>query len=126
MCTDDLDAICQMKRLSELAEKYILACREDKDFGKQGRFPNIAGFCRFFGFPGDSLDKIKREYPDSYSALCLIFEDEALNSDVSASVLSAYLKKRLGYSEEKEKTDSSLSFEQLKLVFEHDIVADGE
>ena len=126
MCTDDLNTVCRMKRLPELAEKYILACREDKDFGKIGRFPNIAGFCRFFGFSEDALEKIKDEFPESYSALCFIFEDEALNSDISASVLSAYLKKRLGYGEEKEKVNSSLEFNQLKLVFEHDIVADGE
>jgi hypothetical protein len=126
VCTDDLTTICQQNRLSELAEKYILACREDVDSKKHSRFPNIAGFCRFFGFSADSLEKIKSEYPNSYSALCLIFEDEALNSDVSASVLSAYLKKRLGYGDEKEKTDSSLELDKLKLVFEHDIVTDGE
>ena len=127
MCTDDLDTICQNKQLSDLAEKYIFSCRETVDSKKNGRFPNLAGFCRFFGFSGEILEKITSDYPDSYSTLCMIFEDEALNSDVSASVLTAYLKKRLGYSEEKEgKKASSLEFDQLKLVFEHDIVSDGE
>jgi len=70
---------------------------------------------------------MKEKYPDSYSALCLIFEDEAYNAEISATVLSAYLKKRLGYGEPENTPDSSVNVAgPLKLIFEHDILSDGE
>ena len=82
-----------MQLLSDFAERYILSCRETpSDKKKHSRFPNIAGFCRFCGIGSDQLNKLKEKYPNSYSALCLIFEDEALNSEIPASILSAYLK----------------------------------
>ncbi len=124
MCNDDtLDTVCRMELLNEFAEKYVLFCRENKS-GKKERFPNAAGFCRFCGFTGAAIDRIKNDYPEYWSALCLVFEDEALNSDVPASVLTAYLKKRLGYGEDGG-SPSSVDTGQLKLVFEHDILNDG-
>ena len=128
MWKNTLDNICETQTLTDLARKYIDICRnETAGAKKHERFPNIAGFCTFCGLNGNDLLRMKREYPDSYSALCLIFEDEALNSDVSASVLSAYLKKRLGYGEDDaEKTSDCRIGESLKLIFEHDILSDGE
>lgn len=116
-----------MQLLPDLAERYILYCREDDGHKKHSRFPNIAGFCRFLGISSEQLEHMKENYPDSYSALCLIFEDEAYNADVSASVLSAYLKKRLGYAERETSPDSNVCVPgPLKLIFEHDIRSDGE
>lgn len=127
MWKNTLDNICETQTLTELVQQYIDQCRsETLGAKKHERFPNIAGFCRFCGLNGDDLLRLKREHPDSYSAMCLIFEDEALNSDVSASVLSAYLKKRLGYGEDEENTPSCQVGDQLKLVFDHDILSDGE
>lgn len=127
MCTDNLDLVCGMQVLPDLAERYLLNCREEKSAnGKHERFPNLAGFCRFCGFNGSTIERMKRDYPESYSALCMIFEDEALNSEISPSVLSVYLKKRLGYSSDTENLSSSCDLGQLKLVFEHDVIADGE
>ena len=59
--------------------------------------------------------------------LCAMFEDEALNSGLSATLISAYLKKHLGYGDKAETASkSSMELEQIKLVFEHDIYEDGE
>ena len=128
MWTDEIDSICRMQLLPDLAERYILSCREeDNGQKKHPRFPNIAGFCRFFGISSEKLDYMKEKYPDSYSALCLIFEDEAFNAEISTTVLSAYLKKRLGYGERESAPDSSVNVAgPLKLIFEHDILSDGE
>ena len=123
----EIDNICRMQLLPDFAERYIMSCRNADDTQKKhSRFPNIAGFCRFFGISSDQLDYMKEKYPDSHSALCLIFEDEAFNADISASVLSAYLKKRLGYGGDDD-TGSSVNVPgPLKLIFEHDIRSDGE
>ena len=63
------------------------------------------------------------KYPAAFDKLIAVFEDEAFNSDVSPTLLSAYLKKRLGY----EKKEGSEIYEgEMKVVFEHDIMEDGE
>ena len=49
---------------------------------------------------------------------------EALNAELSPTVLTAYLKKRLGYGEKSEATTST-ECGQLRIVFEHDILEDG-
>ena len=58
------------------------------------------------------------------------FEDEALNSvELSVSLLNIYLKARLGYTEskgEKEVSATCSSSGGLKVIFEHDIMRDGE
>ena len=115
MWTDEIDSICRMQLLPDLAERYILSCREeDEGKKKHRRFPNVAGFCRFFGMNSDQLDYMKEKYPDSYS-------------EISTTVLSAYLKKRLGYAERESAPDSTVNVPgPLKLIFEHDIMSDGE
>lgn len=72
------------------------------------------------------FEALMREHLDEYDALCAIFEDEALNSELSATVISPYLKHYFGYGD---KGDGGKSVEcdlgQVKLVFEHDIFEDG-
>ncbi len=117
---DNLAIACSLGILPELAERYIEECRSS------GRLlPNLAGFCRHCGFEGHAPERLRRDYPESYAELCLIFEDEALNSKVSASVLSAYLKRRLGY-DGAEVEQSPCELGPLKLIFEHDVLTDGE
>lgn len=123
-----IDRICRLQLLPDLAGQYIQSLQaEASDSGnkKHSRIPNYAGFCRYCGLNGYDAKRLKRDYPESYSALCFIFEDEALNSDMPASVLSSYLKQRLGYGEESD-ASASLDVGPLKLVFEHDINTDGE
>ena len=50
----------------------------------------------------------------------------ALNAEISPSLLGVYLKRRLGYSEGSEKHESDLELGQLRVVFEHDILSDGQ
>ena len=97
--------------------------------GKKGnaKFPNIAGFCRYLGCGTAALAQLEDRYPDQADLLLAIFEDETLNAALSPTLLSAYLKKRLGYADktvkgEQNETECGL----MRLVFEHDIEEDGE
>ena len=120
---------CESGGFETLMEAYLAYCRLDGERagtakGKRdgGRFPNTAGFCRFCGIGESELERIHRTYPEAWERLCAVLEDEALNSDLSATVLSVYLKKRLGYdrTEEAERSDG-----QLRVIFDHDIGEDG-
>ena len=101
---------------------------EKKRLNALPRFPNIAGFCRFCGVGQTQIDALRRKFPLEYDALCAIFEDEALNSGLSVSLLSSYMKYRLGYGgDERSCAGGEKDGEnETKIVFEHDIFADGE
>ena len=90
------------------------------------RFPNLAGFCRFLGVGMARMEILSAEEPEIYDSLCAIFEDEALNSGVSASVLTPYFKKRLGYAD---KPSASPTGDEesggIRLIFDHDVWEDG-
>lgn len=124
MCSN-FEKACREGRLLGLAEDYVNECRERGGDKKAGWLPNLAGFFRYCGFEGSDLTRLKRDHPDEYSSLCMILEDEALNSSVSPTVLSAYLKKRLGYGSEDDPRPSVSGGGQVRLVFEHDIAEDG-
>lgn len=89
----------------------------------KGRFPNVAGFCRFMKTGIGELEALESEYPEEYERILSVFEDEALNSDLSSALLSSYMKKRLFY--EKAVSESKREGE-VKVCFEHDIFGDGE
>ena len=112
------------KIISAVAE-YIELCRSEPLGKSKTRFPNVAGFCRYLGVGLDALKEIFDGYPDSYGVLCAVFEDEALNSELSPTVVTAYLKQRLGYGEKQEPNRASCELPELKLVFDHDIFEDG-
>ena len=82
----------------------------------------MAGFCRYLGISTDELERLSRDFPVQYGRLISVFEDEALNSGLSPTLLSAYLKKRIGY----EVAKKSACDEQIRISFEHDILEDGE
>lgn len=111
-----------------LLEQYVISCNTEslKDNSKasskskQG-FPNLAGFCRFIKISASELESFGRENPEIYGRILAILEDEALNSAISPTVISAYLKKRLGYEAVKHHTDQT----QLEIKFDHDIFEDG-
>ena len=112
--------------LAALAREYIEGCATEE--GKRGgRFANLAGFCRYLGMGVEQFCLFMKERQEEYDALCAMFEDEALNSGLSATLISAYLKRHLGHGERAEATGkSSMELDQIKLVFEHDIYEDGE
>ena len=118
-------------------EAYLAFCRErspetsgSKRSGSGGErsFPNVAGFCRWLGGGISLVEQLREEDPEGYGLLCATLEDEALNSSVSPTVLSAYLKRRLGYGDKEEgaKKIAEAECEQIRLVFDHDIMEDGK
>ncbi|MBO7249736.1 MAG: hypothetical protein J6V42_00490 [Clostridia bacterium] len=125
----DIEAACIEERLSALAEEYIAFCKNTAECEKKtskrggGRFPNVAGFCRYFSIGASEYECLAQKYPAEFERLSVAFEDEALNSDVSPTILSAYLKKRLGYDRESER---EISDGQLNILFDHNIMEDGE
>ena len=113
--------------LARLVEEYILTCSREGEGKRSGRFPNLAGFCRYLGMGVEQFSLAMKERQEEYDALCAVLEDEALNSGLSATLISAYLKRHLGYGEKVDTAGkSSMELDQLKLVFEHDIYEDGE
>ena len=107
--------------------KYILLCRSEGGGNPKsaGRIPNVAGFCRFLGVTLSDFDRLKSTRPEIHGAICAALEDEALNSQMTATILSIYLKHRLGYSEEKREEKSVTDSGQLRLIFDHDAFEDG-
>ncbi len=130
-----LSDACRRNTLNRTLEKYISSCRADefeelfaesssKNGKKNRRFPNIAGFCRYYRISICDLEALAEEYPEQIGNLYAIFEDEALNSGLPPAVLSAYLKKRLGYDRDTAKGECSDG--GVTVRFEHDIFDDGE
>lgn len=129
---------CEHGLLEKLLDEYIIFCCEEgkkedlpdekhksKSKGSE-RFPNVAGFCRYFGIGQGRYLRLAKKFPDEFEKLSAVFEDEALNAQISPSLLTAYLKRRLGYGEEDNKQHSDVEIGQMRLIFEHDILSDGE
>lgn len=70
------------------------------------------------------IKKIESRWPEQYRVLLALFEDEALNSDKSATLINLYIKERLEFGEKKE-GGATLPMGDLKVVFEHDAQGDG-
>lgn len=94
--------------------------------GENVRFPNVAGFCRYLGIGTDGYAELAREYRCETGQISAAFEDEALNSDMSATLLGAYLKHRLGYDGAVCAKHDNEERGEVRIVFEHDIYEDGE
>ena len=129
MCENDCElkggSVTGGETLLELLRGYVDSCGGTAGKAGAGRFPTLAGFCRYCNIGVSELKAWAREYPAEYEILCSVLEDEALNSGISATLVSAYLKNHFGYGEkaaEKTRVDSG----DIKLVFEHDILSDGE
>ena len=124
--SDSLEAAAEHGRFRRLIERYLKSCRVPEE-KKGGRFPNLAGFCRWMGCGVDALEQLKLTHPDEADYLIAVMEDEALNSPVlSPTVVGAYLKRRLAYGEKAASVSSSADCGEVRLVFEHDIAEDGE
>ena len=94
-----LDTSARQKRLLVLLEDYIKSCRPPPEADAKkasGRLANLAGFCRFLGCGIAYLQKLCTDAPRLYDLICTTLEDELLISSPSPSLLSYYLKKRLG------------------------------
>lgn len=100
-------------QLLTLAEAYIDEC------ARKERVVNVAGFCRYVGITTAHFRELAEHFPEQAGQLLDLFEDEALNSDMSPSLLTSYLKARLGFGEQR--SDDALS-----ITFQHDVMKDGE
>jgi hypothetical protein len=140
-----LEELCKNGRLEEMLESYLELCAsqpsEDGEISSEenrskrssrsrtseqsrASFPNLAGFCRYLGIGTGELERLAAEYPSEHGKILAVLEDEALNSGLSATLISAYLKKRLGY--DSTPKAASEGERQLQIRFEHDILKDGE
>ena len=120
-------AVTDAELLEELNQS-LQACRPPPDEDRKKSavpFPNLAGFCRHLGWGASDMELLKKSDPELYDRICTVLEDEALNSDLSASVLTAYLKQRIWREESTAEKSTVASSDQLRLVFEHDILEDG-
>lgn len=121
---DIIDGICEKGRLIRLAEKYILHCLESER--KKPRLPNVCGFFRWLKLGAVALDRLKHLYPEKYRTLLMIFEDEALNSELPPSIISTYMKQ--SFTKREEECDEEVSEKNagpITLIFDHDIDRDG-
>lgn len=117
------------KKLDRLLKSYLTECRTPPNTDTKrsgGSFPNLAGFCRFLGGGIEDFDALRAFDPAAADRLCSVFEDEALNCSqlLSPTVVSAYLKHRLGYGEKTE-APSGAEAGEVRVIFDHDINEDG-
>ncbi|MBR2353087.1 MAG: hypothetical protein IKA76_01110 [Clostridia bacterium] len=131
-----LENAFRRKNYDRLLKKYIASCHpaSEEDGAilprapkkPEGRFPNLAGFCRFLHIGTEDLVDLSEKYPDAIAYVYAVLEDEALNSSVSPTLLTAYLKRRLGYDKENERKEKLLPTDPQPIIrFEHDIYGDG-
>lgn len=114
-------------RLDREIRRYLKACKPPDGEGKKasGRFPCVAGFCRFLGCGVGELEALRLSHPAEFDYLLTVMEDEALNSPIpSPTVVSAYLKHRLSYGE-RTVPISEAECGEMRVIFEHDIAEDG-
>lgn len=123
-----LEAAVTGGKLNSYLNRYLADCRPPPDADPKkggGRFPNLAGFCRWLGCGISEVEALRLSHPREADRLCAVMEDEALNTALlSPTVISAYLKRRLGYSEKAEAT-SGAECGEMRVIFEHDIFEDG-
>ena len=133
LCAGVAIGLCRNGDLTGAVDSYVELCHstptqapEEQPKAKtkiRTRFPNLAGFCRYLGTGLGDISRLAAEYPLEYDKLIAIFEDEALNSEVSPTLLSAYLKKRMRYTASEEASEGG---KEVSYCFEHDIFADGQ
>ena len=124
--TDDesvIDRLCEGGLLIKKAEKYISFCLETGH--KKPRLPNICGFLRWLKLGALALDKLKKAYPEKFRTLLMLFEDEALNSELPPSIISTYMKQSFARDDGKDE-EVRENCGPITLIFDHDIKVDGQ
>ena len=119
----------QKGKLKLYLKRYLISCLPPPDADPKrggGRFPNLAGFCSYLGCGFSQLEAFRLAYPDEWDWLNAVMEDEALNNSalLSPTVLNAYLKRRLGYTDKSDSV-SGADCGEMRVIFEHDIGEDG-
>ncbi len=125
-----LESAAASGQLKKYLNRYLRECRPPSGAdGKKaaGKFPNLAGFCRWLGCGVSDLDALRLSHTEAADWLIAVMEDEALNNGagISPTLLSAYLKRRLGYASERVEAVSGAECGEMRVIFEHDIGEDG-
>ena len=123
-------SLCLSPRSEESTSEQSDSCEASAAKAKKPRkatskclFPNLAGFCRYLRISTDEFERLSSQYPLQYGRILTVLEDEALNSELSPTLLSAYLKRRIGYDGKPVESSRDGS---IQISFEHDIFEDGE
>ena len=95
---------------------YVNDCRERSEGSKKPIFANVAGFCRFAGISVAEYRAFSKKFPDEYENAAAFFEDAALNSGATATLVGMYLREYGYWGREAED----------EVICDHDIFADGE
>ncbi len=123
-----LSDIVESGKLEKHLARYLESCRPPPDTDAKRtpcRFPNLAGFCRYLGCGISEAEALRLSHPVAADYLSAVMEDEALNAHaLSPTLATAYLKRRLGYSEKIEQV-SHTECGEVQVIFEHDIEEDG-
>lgn len=115
-----VEKLCEKRSPERKAEQYITFCLSSDP----PRLPNMAGFFRWMKLSAEARDHFKTAYPEIYRTVKMIFEDEALNSPLPPSIVSAYMKQL--FSDDDGESVTNEESTGLTLFFEHDIEHDGE
>ncbi len=78
------------RNLITMIREYIDECRLSDT--KKPIFANVAGFCRFAGISVSEFLTFKRKFPAEFENAGAYFEDAALNSGATASLVGLYLR----------------------------------
>ena len=78
------------RRLLSGLRAYIDECRGADS--KKPVFANVAGFCRFAGISVAEFLAMRRRFPVEFESAGAYFEDAALNSGATASLVGMYLR----------------------------------
>ena len=116
------------KKLPRLFREYVESCRPPPDADPKRsppKLPNLAGFCRYIGCGISEFDRLREYDPPLAESIRTALEDELLSACTSATILSLYMKKRLGYEGDGEAVGSELHTGAMRLIFDHDIMEDG-
>ena len=116
-------------KLKSYLRSYLKSCQPPTNTDSKravGKFPNPAGFCRFLGCGISHWEAFRLSHPEQADWLNAVMEDEALNCSalLSPTILNAYLKRRLGYTERADAV-SGTDCGEVRVIFEHDIGEDG-
>ncbi len=101
------------KNLIAKIKTYIDECKSSDS--KKPIFANVAGFCRFAGISVAEFIGLKRKFPTEFESAGAYFEDAALNSGATASLVGMYLRQYGFWGAPVED----------EIVCDHDMIADG-
>ena len=78
------------RKLLACIQNYVEECRAADT--KKPVFANVAGFCRFAGISVAEYLAMRRRIPVEFESAGAYFEDAALNSGATASLVGMYLR----------------------------------